>query len=140
MLAGETQREYNGHTWYDYEYQQRFVTKADVESKTNLVWDYIKKKHNIWNMYSFTNLILDKNREFTQELKNRGYDGTIQSESGDEACAFYPEQIKLITNEEPSSDADIRYSVGITEDEYVVENNVVDASENAYNARNPDVS
>lgn len=39
-------------------------------------------------------MILDNNGEFTDALKDMGYDGTIQSEYGDEAVAFYPNQIK----------------------------------------------
>ena len=76
-------------------------------------------------MYSRTRLILDKNDEFTQALKNMGYDGTIQSVEGDEAVAFYPEQIKSadpVTYDDngnviPLSDrfnpkkSDIRYSM-----------------------------
>ena len=43
-----------------------------------------------------TRLILGNNREFTDALKDMGYDGTIQSEYGDEAVAFYPNQIKSV--------------------------------------------
>ena len=86
--------EYNGktETYYDYDFQQRFYGEANeidvaYEYLSNVVYKYI-------DMYSRTRLILDKNDEFTQALKNMGYDGTIQSVEGDEAVAFYPEQIK----------------------------------------------
>lgn len=42
-----------------------------------------------------------------EELIRLGYDGV---NNGDEFIAFYPEQIKLTSNEKPTSDVDIRYS------------------------------
>ena len=57
------------------------------EYLANSVYEYV-------DMIPRTRLILDNNREFTDALKDMGYDGTIQSEYGDEAVAFYPNQIK----------------------------------------------
>ena len=48
--------------------------------------------------------------KFSEELKRRGYDGILQSLYGDEVVAFEPEQIKLTSNKNPTSDPDIRYS------------------------------
>jgi hypothetical protein len=86
--------EYNGetHTWRDFGFQKRFMYDHDIldvayEYLSNAVYSYI-------DIPRFTSVILDNNREFTAELKNRGYDGTIQSDHGDEAVAFYPNQIK----------------------------------------------
>lgn len=86
--------EYNGetHSWRDFGFQKRFMYDHDIldvayEYLSNALYSYI-------DIPRFTSVILDNNREFTAELKNRGYDGTIQSEHGDEAVAFYPNQIK----------------------------------------------
>lgn len=86
--------EYNGetHSWRDFGFQKRFMYDHDIldvayEYLSNAVYSYI-------DIPRFTSVILDNNREFTAELKNRGYDGTIQSDHGDEAVAFYPNQIK----------------------------------------------
>lgn len=48
--------------------------------------------------------------DITQLLKQKGYDGVIQSSSGDEIVAFYPNQIKRVDNTSPTSNEDIRYS------------------------------
>lgn len=117
--------EYNGETrsYRDFGFQKRFTRDADIldvayEYLSNAVYSYI-------DIPRFTSVILDNNREFTAELKNRGYDGTIQSEHGDEAVAFEPSQIKSaapITRDEngnviplskrfDSSQDDIRYSI-----------------------------
>lgn len=86
--------EYNGetHSWRDFGFQKRFMYGHDIldvayEYLSNAVYSYI-------DIPRFTRIVLDNNKEFTAELKNRGYDGTIQSEHGDEAVAFYPNQIK----------------------------------------------
>ena len=86
--------EYNGETdsWTEYGFEKRFMYEHDIldvayEYLSNSVYSYI-------DIPRFTNIILDNNREFTDELKNRGYDGAIQSDYGDEAVAFYPSQIK----------------------------------------------
>ena len=86
--------EYNGekHKYKDYGFQKRFWGKPNdldvaYEYLANTVYSHI-------DMYNKTRLILDNNREFTNALKNMGYDGTIQSEFGDEAVAFSSEQIK----------------------------------------------
>ena len=86
--------EYNGetHTYRDFGFQKRWYgtpNEYDVayEYLSNSVYSYI-------DMPRLTSIILDNNREFTAELKNRGYDGTIQSEYGDEAVVFDPSQIK----------------------------------------------
>lgn len=86
--------EYNGetHSYRDYGFQKRWYgtpNELDVayEYLSNAVYSYL-------DIPRRTNVILDNNREFTEELKSRGYDGAIQSTHGDEAVAFYPNQIK----------------------------------------------
>lgn len=44
-----------------------------------------------------------------EDLIRMGYDGVNNSD--EEYIAFYPEQIKLVDNEKPTKDSDIRYSV-----------------------------
>lgn len=61
----------------------------------------------------------DISEEFTEELKKMGYDGIIQSDTGDEIVAFYPEQIKRTDNLNPTSNQDIRYSNNSNFDEYI---------------------
>lgn len=117
--------EYNGetHSYRDYGFQKRWLGEAN---KLDVAYEYLSNA-----VYSYldiprrTRVILDNNREFTDELKRRGYDGAIQSEYGDEAVAFYPSQIKsaqLVTKDDEGnviplserfdrSNDDIRYSM-----------------------------
>ena len=48
---------------------------------------------------------------FSEELRRRGYDGVIQSTTGDEIVAFEANQIKLVSNKAPTESPDIRYSL-----------------------------
>ena len=56
---------------------------------------------------------LFESEEFTQALKDKGYDGVLQSATGDEAVAFQSEQIKSATagNGEFTESKDIRFSI-----------------------------
>ena len=92
--AKTVEYQYDGkkYSYTDYGFQKRFwgtPNELDVayEYLANSVYEYV-------DMIPRTRLILDNNREFTDALKDMGYDGTIQSEYGDEAVAFYPNQIK----------------------------------------------
>lgn len=54
--------------------------------------------------------------KFRSKLIKEGYDGiwikdTRVDDSGDQVVAFYPEQIKLVTNKRPTKDVDIRYAL-----------------------------
>lgn len=54
--------------------------------------------------------------QFRNKLIKEGYDGiwikdTRVDDSGDQVVAFFPEQIKLTSNKNPSADPDIRYSL-----------------------------
>ena len=130
--------EYNGetHSYRDYGFQKRWYgtpNEYDVafEYLSNAVYSYI-------DIPRRTNIILDNNRAFTDELKRRGYDGAIQSEHGDEAVAFYPSQIKSaqpITKDDDGnviplskrfdrSNDDIRYSVTKSELESEYQRNI----------------
>ena len=64
-----------------------------------------------------------------EELIRLGYDGV---NNGDEFIAFYPEQIKLTSNEKPTSDVDVRFSnrdttfsKALTADEWKKYNNAI---------------
>ncbi len=48
--------------------------------------------------------------DIQKELIKKGYDGVVQSKSGDEIVAFYPNQIKNVDNLNPTINDDIRYS------------------------------
>ena len=52
-----------------------------------------------------------RGQEFSEELRRRGYDGVIQSKSGDEIVAFDSNQIKLVTNKNPTGSSDIRFAL-----------------------------
>lgn len=52
------------------------------------------------------------NRKFSDTLQALGYDGVIVS--GEECVIFEPEQAKLTNNINPSSDSDIRHSIGVS--------------------------
>ncbi len=86
--------EYKGEIrrFKDYGFQKRFYGDANP---MDVAYEYlVSKVYSYIDMPRFTRLILDNNREFTQELKNRGYDGVIQSRDGDEAVVFESSQIK----------------------------------------------
>lgn len=56
----------------------------------------------------------------TETLKSLGYDGVIYKNGGaaDEYVAFYPNQIKVTTNLNPTESDDIRYSQRVSSDAY----------------------
>ena len=86
--------EYNGekHTYKDYSFQKRFWGKPN---SLDVAYEYLASSvYRYIDMIRRTRLILDHNRAFTAALKEKGYDGAIQSQLGDEAVAFSPEQIK----------------------------------------------
>lgn len=56
--------------------------------------------------------------DFREDLIKKGYDGVIQSSTGDEVVAFYENQIKLTTNKTPTASEDIRYSLKDGEGDY----------------------
>ena len=96
VLADPQQHEYeyNGktHKYKDYGFEKRFWGKPN---ELDVAYEYLSSSvYSRIDMYSKTRLILDNNKEFTNALKDMGYDGAIQSEYGDEAVAFDSEQIK----------------------------------------------
>lgn len=96
VLADPQQHEYeyNGktHKYKDYGFEKRFWDKPN---ELDVAYEYLSRSvYSRIDMYNKTRLILDNNKEFTNALKDMGYDGAIQSEYGDEAVAFDSEQIK----------------------------------------------
>ena len=110
----EGEYEYDGkkQTYKYYGFEQRFY--KDVPA-LDVAYSYLSKSvYSFVDMHSFTSMItLPRSKEFTETLKERGYDGVIQSTDGDEVVAFYPEQIKSIDNKAPTTNPDIRYSLKV---------------------------
>lgn len=57
--------------------------------------------------------------EFTDAVRQKGYDGIIQTRKGDEIVVFEPNQIKLTTNKNPTASNDMRYSLKDGEGDYI---------------------
>lgn len=113
----EIEYEYNGktHTHIYYDFEERFNSDAP---HLDVAYAYLSKcVYSYVDMYNFTKVILENSDDFTESLKKKGYDGTIQSKAGDEAVAFYPEQIKNIDNENPTENQDIRFSLKVPVEE-----------------------
>jgi len=113
----EIEYEYDGkkQTEKYYEFEESFSGKP---SPIDVAYAYLRKSvYSFINMQDFTKaVVLDNSEAFTNALKEKGYDGTIQSEDGDEVVAFYPEQIKSVENKTPTEDPDIRYSLADTKE------------------------
>ena len=106
------------------DYSDKYV--IDEDERSNKPGEYgnveVKKVYlNIKNPYIVPegieyggNMLLElldisDNLNVQTKLKSMGYDGIIYK-NGDEAVAFYPEQIKNIDNKNPTDNPDIRYS------------------------------
>lgn len=90
----EYRYEYNGEveTYKGYGWEKEFYGKVE---DLDIAWFYMSDGvYEDIDIPSLTRVVLDNSFAFTEELKRRGYDGTIQSESGDEVVAFYSSQIK----------------------------------------------
>ena len=137
VLADEQTHEYEydgkKHTYRDYGFQKRFWGEPN---ELDVAYEYFASSvYSSVGIYNKTRLILDNNQEFTEALKAMGYDGAIQSEHGDEAVAFYSEQIKsadLVTYDDngniiplserfKSTNKDIRYSLKNSKGEQLTE-------------------
>lgn len=114
----EGEYEYDGEkqTYKYYGFEQRFYKDAPA---LDVAYSYLSKSvYSFVDMHSFTStIVLPRSEEFTEALKEQGYDGVIQSADGDEVVAFYPEQIKSIDNKAPTTNPDIRYSIKVNRKE-----------------------
>ena len=83
-----------------HEYDKKFVESYDYDElwDADLIDDFLRKALINENPYAV----------FSEMVQNAGYDGIW---AGSEIVAFTPEQIKLTTNKNPTSDPDIRYSL-----------------------------
>ena len=97
----ETFEDYDGrkHTFTDYRFKQRVWGQDAANDRTMLTMEYLEKvvfdyvDTGTSAMNSVSSVIMDSSG-FADELRKMGYDGVIQSESGDEAVVFDSEQIK----------------------------------------------
>lgn len=125
--------------WTEYGMTQMFATEKDAKEPINQIGAYLKNVMGIDSIPRRTIETID----FSGALQRAGYDGILQSMSGDEAVVFSPEQIKSsepatyddegkvipLSKRFSSSNPDIRYSVDdMTTEEY-------DALENEFAAR-----
>lgn len=124
--------DYNGNPELYYEisfegFKKSYSTTLDYtenDIRMDFVKDYIKSKTDMPSLNKITDIIqgLYKNKYdskdgisggFSKTLKKYGYDGIVVADNvsdADEIVAFYPEQIKNITNQNPTNNPDIRYS------------------------------
>lgn len=121
------------YSYRDYGFQTRTVDEKSANDRIAMTYLYMEKVlYDYIKLPSTASVIVEV--DFAGSLKQRGYDGVIQSEEGDEIVAFYPEQIKLtdpVTYDDSgniiplserfnSSNPDIRYSMKV-EDEDTLE-------------------
>lgn len=107
--------------WTEYGMTQIFATEQDAKEPINQIGAYLK---NVMGVDSVPRRTIEK-IDFSGALQRAGYDGILQSMSGDEAVVFSPEQIKTsepvtyddegkvipLSKRFSSRNPDIRYSV-----------------------------
>ena len=82
----------------DYYSWLRYTTKEDAENgRIDNLKLFLKDKMNI-NFHHFSYYITQDSALFSSLIKDKGYDGILQSKNGDEAVVFEPNQIKSATN------------------------------------------
>ena len=108
-------------SWVEYGWEMRMVAPAEREDKQFIFAHhyltqevYGKEGHSFYILPERELNALSESEEFTSTLKERGYDGVLQSAIGDEAVAFEPTQIKSATDNVGTFDnanPDVRYSL-----------------------------
>ena len=107
--------------WTEYGMRQIFATEQAAKEPINQIGAYLK---NVMGVDSIPRRAIER-IDFSGALQRAGYDGILQSMSGDEAVVFSPEQIKTaepvtyddegkvipLSKRFQSGNADIRYSV-----------------------------
>ena len=107
--------------WTEYGMNQLFATEKDAKEPINQIGAYLQ---NVMGIDSIPRRTIEK-IDFSGALLRAGYDGILQSMSGDEAVVFSPEQIKTsepvtyddngnvipLSKRFDTSSSDIRYSV-----------------------------
>ena len=76
--------------WTEYGMTQIFATEQDAKEPINQIGAYLK---NVMGVDTIPRRAIEK-IDFSGALQRAGYDGILQSMSGDEAVVFSPEQIK----------------------------------------------
>lgn len=110
----------NGPGKYDYAHSLSYMSREEAErSRLDAAVSLLFRRGNYESadFHMPHTYISDIGNEFSEALKQRGYDGVLQTREGDEVVAFYPEQIKRSDNKNPTTNPDIRYSVEDDQDE-----------------------
>lgn len=92
---------------------REMAEKNRVDAAADLLFGSIYQYANFHMAHTY---VEEMGTEFTEALKERGFDGVLQTRAGDEVVAFYPEQIKRTDNKTPTTNQDIRYSVDEDQD------------------------
>lgn len=77
-------------TWTEYGMEQTFATEADAKNPINQIGAYLE---NVMGVQPVPRRAIER-IEFSNAVQKAGYDGIIQSPSGDEAVVFDSSQIK----------------------------------------------
>jgi len=76
--------------WTEYGMRKSFAKEKDANNKLNQICAYLQEVFGV----ELPHRRVIEELDFSGTLERAGYDGIIQSESGDEAVVFHPEQIK----------------------------------------------
>ena len=98
-----------------------FTTRESAEyARLSAVVAYLAdKKYAHLDMHLPSYYMEDISGDFSAALRERGYDGIVQSRTGDEIIVFESSQIKLTDNTAPTKSKDIRYALPEIEQEAV---------------------
>lgn len=91
----------------------RFNSLEDAKNnKLSIALDYIRRYvYRDLDMHMPETYMQRIGNDFREALIRKGYDGVLQSTTGDEIVAFYENQIKLTSNKNPTQNDDIRFSL-----------------------------
>lgn len=105
--------EHGEHNFESYYIHGRFKTREQAEKyRLSAAITYLSDKRYSYIEQHLPEYFMQRvGRQFNEELRRRGYDGVIQSTTGDEIVAFEANQIKLVSNKAPTSASDIRYAL-----------------------------
>jgi|GEM_PF-1035110 len=104
----------NGPGEWDYAYSYPYMSREEAERDRFGAAVQMLFRRGVYHSADFHmphTYIEDIGTEFSEALKQRGYDGVLQTREGDEIVAFYPEQIKRSDNKNPTANPDVRYAV-----------------------------
>lgn len=91
----ETDTLYNGKVvkWEEYDYEEYYSDEKYAKNKANQIYGYLNKAmYNDLLIKEPASVIQEL--DFSNALKQKGYDGVLQSKTGDEAVVFESSQIK----------------------------------------------